>query len=80
MKSVRRQITDQSLAIEIYKFLNGLSPSFLNNAFIKASQTVTTFEIIKNFIPEILRQLDMELKLFNIWHLKSGAKFPKLLK
>ena len=25
----------QSLAIEIYKFLNGLSPSFLNNAFHK---------------------------------------------
>ena len=25
----------QSLAIEIYKFLNGLSPSFLNNVFHK---------------------------------------------
>ena len=25
----------QSLAIEIYKFLNGLSPSFLNNVFQK---------------------------------------------
>ena len=26
----------QSLAIEIYKFLNGLSPSFLNNVFHKS--------------------------------------------
>ena len=25
----------QSLAIEIYKFLNGLSPTFLNNVFHK---------------------------------------------
>ena len=70
----------QSLAIEIYKFLNGLSPSFLNTFSIKISQTVTIFAIIKNLIPEILRQLDMELKLFHIWHLKSGAKFQKLLK
>ena len=30
----------QSLAIEIYKFLNGLSPSILNNVFIKTSQRV----------------------------------------
>ena len=47
---------------------------------MKASQTVTIFEIIKNFISEILRQSDMELQLFNIYHLKSGAKFQKLLK
>ena len=26
----------QSLAIEIYKFLNGLSPSYLNNVFLKS--------------------------------------------
>ena len=32
-----------------------------------------------NFIPELLRQLDMELKLYHIWHLKFGARFPKLL-
>ena len=28
----------QSLAIEIYKFLNELSPGFLNNVFIKIPQ------------------------------------------
>ena len=70
----------QSLAIEIYKFLNGLPSSVLNNIFDKNISNITIFEIIKNFIPEIQKQLDMELKLFQIWHLKSGAKFQKLLK
>ena len=70
----------QSLPIEIYKFLNGLSPIFWITFSIKASQTVTIFKIIKNFISEILKQSGMELKLFHIWHLKSGAKLQKLLK
>ena len=73
----------QSLAIEIYKFLNELSPRFLNNIFHKNDSynfIVAIFEIIKNVIPEILKQLDMELKLFHILHLKSGTKFQKLLK
>ena len=56
----------QSLAIKIYKFLNGLPPVFWISFSIKTSQTVTIFKITKNFIPEILRQLDMELKLFHI--------------
>ena len=56
----------QSLAIEIYKFLNGLSHCILNNVFHKTSQTAAIFKIIKNFIPEILKQLDMVLKLFHI--------------
>ena len=64
----------------MYKFLNGLSPSFWILFSIKTSQTVTIFEIIKKFIPEILKQLDMELKLFRIWYLKSWAKFQELLK
>ena len=34
--------------------------------FEKTSQTVMIFEIIKDFFLEILRQLDMELKLFHI--------------
>ena len=57
----------QSLAIENYKFLNGLSPSFLNNVFKKQNpQTHIHFEIDKIFIPEILGQLDMELKPYHI--------------
>ena len=32
------------------------------------------FEIDKNFVSEILRQLDMELKLYHIWHLTFGAR------
>ena len=38
------------------------------------------FEIDKNFIPEILEQLDMELKQYHIWHLKFGIRFLKLSK
>ena len=64
-----------TLAIEIYKFLNGQSPIFLNNVFHKNVLKVMIFEIIKNFIPEILKQLAMELKLFHIWLLKSATKF-----
>ena len=46
----------QSLAIEIYKVFNGLSPSFLNKVFHKKISNSYDFEIIKNFIPEILKQ------------------------
>ena len=52
-------------------------PVFETMFSIKTSQTVTIFEIINNFIPEILKQLEIELKLFHIKHLKSGAKFQK---
>ena len=69
----------QSLAIEIYKFLNGLFTSFLNNVFHKNTSSYD-LRSHKNFITEILKQLDVKLKLFHVWHLKSGAKFQKLLK
>ena len=36
------------------------------------------FKIGMNFMLEILRQLDMELKLYHIWHLKFGAVVLKL--
>ena len=71
----------QSLAIEIYKFLNGLSPSFLNNVFhenISNNYDLRNHKELYSRNPK--RQLDIELKLFHIWHLKSGAKFQKLLK
>ena len=54
----------QTLALEINKFLTGLSPNFLNNFFHK-NISVMIFQNIKNFIPEILIQLDMKLKLFH---------------
>ena len=59
----------QSLTIEIYKFFNGLSPSFLKNFFHKNISNNYDLQIIENFIPEILNQLDMELKLFHVRHL-----------
>ena len=70
----------QSLAIEIYKFLNGLSPSFLNNVFHKNISNSYDLRIHKELYSRNLKQLDMKLKLFHIWHLKSGAKFHKLFK
>ena len=54
----------ETLALEINKFLTGLSPNFLNNIFHK-NISVMIFQNIKNFIPEILIQLDMKLKLFH---------------
>ena len=38
------------------------------------------FEIDKNFSPEILRKLGMELKPYHIWHLKFGAEVPETIK
>ena len=68
----------QILAIEIYKFLNGLSPIWIT-FFIKPSQTVSIFEIIKSFITEIVRQLGMELKLSQIAP-KIWSKVPETTK
>ena len=62
----------ESLAIEIYKYWIIYS--------INIYQARKLFEIDKNFIPEILRQLHMELKPYYIWHLKFGARFLKLWK
>ena len=69
----------QSLAIEIYKFLNEPSPSFLNNIFHKI---ISNNYDLRNHNELYSRNpiTDMNLKLFHIWHLKSGAKFQKLLK
>ena len=44
--------------------MNGLPPSFLNKVFHENSSN--PFEIDKNFNPEILRELDMELKTYHI--------------
>ena len=60
----------QSFAIEIYKFVNGLSPSFLNNVFrknISNSQDLRNHKELYSRNPKT----DMELKLFHIQHLSS---------
>ena len=69
----------QSLAIEIYKFLNGLYPGFPNNVCHKNilhSYDLRNHKELYSRNPKT----DMELKLFHMWDLKSGAKFQKLLK
>ena len=67
----------QSFAIEIYKFVNGLSPSFLNNVFCK---NISNSQDLRNHKELYSRnpKTDMELKLFHIQHLKSVAKFQKI--
>ena len=67
----------QSFAIEIYKFVNGLSPSFLNNVFRK---NISNSQYLRNHKELYSRnpKTDMELKLFHIQHLKSVAKFQKI--
>ena len=67
----------QSFAIEIYKFMNGLSPSFLNNVFRK---NISNSQYLRNHKELYSRnpKTDMELKLFHIQHLKSVAKFQKI--
>ena len=47
---------------------------------LKIPQTYVHFKIDKNFIPEILKQLDIELKLYHKWYIKFGARFLKLPK
>ena len=71
----------QSLAIEIYKFLNGLFTSFLNNVFHKntSSYDLRNHKELYSRNPKTVR-CETETISYHIWHLKSGAKFQKLLK
>ena len=72
----RKKLFIQSLAIEIFKFLKGLSQKFRNNLFPKIFSKPHVFRNRQ----EILRQLDTELKPYRIGHLKFRAKFLKLSK
>lgn len=70
----------QSLVIKIDKFLNGSSPSFLNNMFHGNTLNHLFFEIGKNFTTKSLPQFVMKLKTYLRWHPKFGLKFFKLSK
>ena len=70
----------QSLAIDIYKFLNGLTPSFLNNVFHKNISNSYDLRNHKELHFRNPRTVRYGTEPFHIWHLKSGAKFQKLLK
>ena len=58
----RRNI--QSLAIELYKFFHGLSPSIMKIAFCFNTIFHTTLGHVMNFIVEIQKQGNMEQKLY----------------
>ena len=59
------EISIRSLAIEIYKFLNGVTPSFLDNVFHK---NISNSYDLGNHKERYSRnrKTDIELKLFHI--------------
>ena len=67
----------QSLTIENYEFLNGLSSGFMNNVFDK---NLSNTYVLRNRQELYSRNTKtvMELKPYHIWHLKFGARFLKL--
>ena len=42
-----------------------------------AELSILTIHVVYSDYPEILKQLDLELKPYYIWHLKFEAKFLK---
>ena len=62
----------QKLGIEIFKFLNGLSPQITNDASKLNRQLYTISGIKMNYIVEIPKQWRMGLGQSRSWHLKSG--------
>ena len=83
IKTNHFQLTKEIFKVYLSKFINSYT-DYLQVFGIMCSkqirQTHMHFEIDKNFIPEILRKLDMELKPYYIWHLKFGARSLKLSK
>ena len=60
----------QTLAIEIYKFLNGLFPQIMNEVSRLIRQPRGGIKM--NYILEISKQWRMGLSHSRLWHLKSG--------
>ena len=55
----------QSLALEISKFLNGLSPSLLNTCSIQTYQTHMIFEIDKYFTEAVAQRCSVKHSSYN---------------
>ena len=70
----------KSLAIEIYKFLNGLSPSFLNNVFHKNISNTYCLQNHKELYSRNPKTVRYRTETVSYMALKSGAKLQKLLK
>ena len=69
-----------SLAIEMYKFLNGLSPSFLNNVFYKnisSSYDLRNHKELYSRNPKIVRY---GTETVSYMALKIWSKVPKTIK
>ena len=70
----------QSLAIEIYKFLNGLSLSFLNSVFHKNISNSYDLRNHKELYSRNPKTVRYETETVSYMTPKTGAKFQKLLK
>ena len=62
----------QTLAVEIFEFLNGLTPQIVNDVFQVKSPAPYYLKIKMNYIVEIPKQWRMGLSQSLLWHLKSG--------
>ena len=74
------EINIQSLAIEICKFLNGLSPSFLNSVFHKNISNSYDLQNHKEFYFKNPKTVDMELNLFHNMAPKIWSEVPETIK
>ena len=70
----------QSLTIEIYKFFNGLSPSFLKNFFHKNISNNYDLQNHKELYSRNPKSVRYGIETVSCKAPKSGAKFQKLLK
>ena len=62
----------QTLATEMYKILNGLSPDIMQD-ILKLKVTTIILVIHKYFPQEILKQLDMDYRPSRTWLQKFGT-------
>ena len=70
----------QSLAIEIYKLLNGLSPSFLNNVFHKNISNSYNLRNHKELYSRILKTVRYGIETVSYMASKIWSKVPEIIK
>ena len=67
------------LALEIFKTINNLNPSYINNIF-KLSANRNSNRIGKNLIPQKVKQVTYGKKVYVFWDQFYGTHFLKILK
>ena len=70
----------QSLAIELYKIVNGFSPDIMKDVFPYNTNFSNSLGTEERFTLGELEQLILNRKLYHILHLKSGSLLQKTVK